>query len=128
MKWDAKHDRAKKVIDFFMENATGYWQEVEMLTEGLNDEEKELVSQEVNLMVSSIRKRYKLQERLTEKAAQIQPKNSQTVKSTERTEETEYEALKEPETVEQATEEVPKPKRARKKHRREENSGKKTES
>ena len=26
MKWDVKHDRAKKVIDRFLDNA-GYWQD-----------------------------------------------------------------------------------------------------
>lgn len=28
MKWDVKHDRAKKVIDRFLDNA-GYWQELD---------------------------------------------------------------------------------------------------
>lgn len=65
MKWDVKHDRAKRVIDAFLENA-GYWQEREDLASGLTDEEKDLVSEEVALMIASIRKRYKLQERLTE--------------------------------------------------------------
>lgn len=68
MKWDVKHDRAKRVIDHFLDNA-GYWQEVESLTDGLADEEKELVNEEVNLMIASIRKRYKLQERLPEPVA-----------------------------------------------------------
>ena len=63
MKWDVKHDRAKKVIDRFLDNA-GYWQESEDLVTGLTDEEKELVNAEVELMIASIRKRYKLQERL----------------------------------------------------------------
>lgn len=40
MKWDVKHDRAKKVIDRFLDNA-GYWQESEDLVAGLTDEEKE---------------------------------------------------------------------------------------
>ena len=65
MKWDVKHDRAKRVIDAFLENA-GYWQEREDLAEGLTDEEKGLVDEEVHLMIESIRKRYKLQVRLTE--------------------------------------------------------------
>lgn len=68
MKWDVKHDRAKRVIDHFLDNA-GYWREVEGLTDGLADEEKELVNEEVNLMIASIRKRYKLQERLPEPVA-----------------------------------------------------------
>ena len=66
MKWDVKHDRAKKVIDRFLDNA-GYWQESEDL-----DEEKELVNAEVELMIASIRKRYKLQERLPEQAAEAE--------------------------------------------------------
>ena len=65
MKWDVKHDRAKRVIDAFLENA-GYWQDREDLSAGLSDEDKELVNVEVELMIVSIRKRYKLQERLSE--------------------------------------------------------------
>lgn len=73
MKWDVKHDRAKRVIDAFLENA-GYWQEREDLASGLTDEEKDLVSEEVALMIASIRKRYKLQERLIEPiAAEVAP-------------------------------------------------------
>lgn len=71
MKWDVKHDRAKKVIDRFLDNA-GYWQESEDLVKGLTDEEKELVNAEVELMIASIRKRYKLQERLPEQAAEAE--------------------------------------------------------
>ena len=52
MKWDVKHDRAKKVIDRFLDNA-GYWQESEDLVAGLTDEEKELVNAEVELMIAS---------------------------------------------------------------------------
>ncbi len=44
MKWDIKHDRAKKVIDAFLDNAA-YWPEREDLAEGLTEEEKELVGQ-----------------------------------------------------------------------------------
>lgn len=87
MKWDEKHDRAKRVIDAFLDNAD-YWQEREDLTEGLTDEEKELVSEEVALMIASIRKRYKLRERLPEKTAQIQPEEAEPVISTEKTEKT----------------------------------------
>lgn len=58
MKWDVMHDRAKRVIDSFLSNAE-YWQDSERLTEGLTDEEKELVSKEVASMIASIRKRYK---------------------------------------------------------------------
>ena len=71
MKWDVKHDRAKKVIDRFLDNA-GYWQESEDLVTGLTDEEKELINAEVELMIASIRKRYKLQERLPEQAAEAE--------------------------------------------------------
>lgn len=71
MKWDVKHDRAKKIIDRFLDNA-GYWQESEDLIKGLTDEEKELVNAEVELMIASIRKRYKLQERLPEQAAEAE--------------------------------------------------------
>ena len=86
MKWDVKHDRAKRVIDAFLENA-GYWQEREDLSAGLTDEDKALVSEEVALMIASIRKRYKLQERLPEQEAQIQPEEAETI-STEKAEET----------------------------------------
>lgn len=72
MKWDVKHDIAKRVIDHFLDNA-GYWQEVESLADGLSDEDKGLVSEEVNLMIASIRKRYKLQERLPEQTAETKP-------------------------------------------------------
>lgn len=68
MKWDVKHDRAKRVIDAFLENA-GYWQEREDLAEGLTNEEKELVDAEIYHMIESIRKRYKLQVRLPESVA-----------------------------------------------------------
>lgn len=71
MKWDVKHDRAKKVIDRFLDNA-GYWQESEDLVAGLTDEEKELVNAGVELMIASIRKRYKLQERLPEQAVEAE--------------------------------------------------------
>ena len=38
MKWDVKHDRAKKVLNHFLDNA-GYWTETESLTEGLTEDE-----------------------------------------------------------------------------------------
>lgn len=87
MKWDVKHDKAKRVIDAFLDNAE-YWQEREDLSAGLTDEDKELVNAEVALMIASIRKRYKLQERLPEQEAQIQPEEAETVISTEKEEET----------------------------------------
>ena len=67
MKWDVKHDKAKRVIDAFLDNVD-YWQEREDLVEGLTDEEKELVNEEIYLMIESIRKRYKLQVRLPEQS------------------------------------------------------------
>lgn len=71
MKWDVKHDRAKRVIDAFLDNAA-YWQEREDLAEGLTEEEKELVNEEVALMIASIRKRYKLDVKLPKQEPQIQ--------------------------------------------------------
>ena len=87
MKWDVKHDRAKRVIDAFLDNAE-YWQEREDLSAGLTDEDKELVNAEVALMIASIRKRYKLQERLPEQEAQIQPEEVKTEIPTGETKET----------------------------------------
>lgn len=106
MKWDVKHDRAKRVIDAFLDNAD-YWQEREDLSSGLTDEEKVLVSEEVALMIASIRKRYKLQERLPEQEPQIEPEKAEVVIPTEKTEET----LLEPINVENEEET---PKRTRK--------------
>ena len=59
MKWDVKHDRAKKVLNHFLDNA-GYWTETESLTEGLTEDEIQEVSTEVATMIQSITKRYKL--------------------------------------------------------------------
>lgn len=59
MKWDVKHDRAKKVLNHFLDNA-GYWTEVENLTDGLTEEEIQEVNAEVATMIQSIMKRYKL--------------------------------------------------------------------
>lgn len=59
MKWDVKHDRAKKVLNHFLDNA-GYWTEVENLTDGLTEEEIQEVNAEVAMMIQSITKRYKL--------------------------------------------------------------------
>ena len=94
MKWDVKHDKAKRVIDAFLESAAN-WQRTGEVTalkradlEGnLTDEEKSLVYEEMMLMITSIRKRYKLQERLAEQEAQIQPEEAETI-STEKAEET----------------------------------------
>ena len=46
MKWDVKHDRAKKVLNHFLDNA-GYWTETESLTEGLTEDEIQEVNTEV---------------------------------------------------------------------------------
>lgn len=81
MKWDVKHDKAKRVIDMFLEGAD-IWQKTGEfvvpnrgeLTGDLTDEDKALVSEEVAAMIASIRKRYKLQERLPEQETQIQRK------------------------------------------------------
>lgn len=59
MKWDVKHDRAKKVLNHFLDNAW-YWTEVENLTDGLTEEEIQEVNAEVATMIQSITKRYKL--------------------------------------------------------------------
>lgn len=59
MKWDVKHDRAKKVLNHFLDNA-GYWTEVENLTDGLAEKEIQEVNAEVATMIQSITKRYKL--------------------------------------------------------------------
>lgn len=118
MKWDVKHDRAKRVIDAFLENA-GYWQEREDLSAGLTDEDKELVNAEVALMIASIRKRYKLQERLPEEVEAVIP--------TEKAEETLLEPVnedKEPEkpkrTMRVSTGEKKVPSRRKKKEIQEE--------
>ena len=114
MKWDVKHDRAKKVIDRFLDNA-GYWQESEDLVAGLTDEEKELVNTEVELMIASIRKRYKLQERLPEQAAEAEkPAEKLAEKAVEKAVE---EPVKKPRArkpkTENATQEKPAAKRTR---------------
>lgn len=114
MKWDVKHDRAKKVIDRFLDNA-GYWQESEDLVAALTDEEKELVNAEVELMIASIRKRYKLQERLPEQAAEAEkPAEKPAEKAVEKAVE---EPVKKPRVrkpkTENATQEKPAAKRTR---------------
>ena len=114
MKWDVKHDRAKKVIDRFLDNA-GYWQESEDLVAGLTDEEKELVNAEVELMIASIRKRYKLQERLPEQAVEAEKPAEKAVD--EAVEEAVEEPVKKPRArkpkTENATQEKPAAKRTR---------------
>lgn len=122
MKWDVKHDKAKRVIDAFLDNAE-YWQEREDLSAGLTDEDKDLVNAEVALMIASIRKRYKLQERLPEQEAQIQPEEVKAEIPTGEAKETlpepvneaEKEEKPEEETAASDTEQAPeeKPKRGR---------------
>ena len=106
MKWDVKHDRAKRVIDAFLDNA-GYWQEREDLSEGLTDEEKVLVNEEVMLMIESIRKRYKLDVKLPQQTASNEPKEVKVEIPTEDAEETTPEPINEDKAQE-------KPKRTRK--------------
>lgn len=102
MKWDVKHDKAKKVIDMFLEGAD-IWQKTgefvvpdrSDLTGELTDEDRALVSEEVATMIASIRKRYKLQERLTEQEAQIQLEEDEVVIPMEKAEETLPDPVKE---------------------------------
>jgi hypothetical protein len=94
MKWDVKHDRAKRVIDAFLENAD-YWQEREDLAEGLTDEEKNMVSEEVALMISSIRKRYKLDIRLHQNESHIRTEGAQAEIPMDKLEETAHEPVNE---------------------------------
>jgi hypothetical protein len=76
MKWDVKHDKAKRIIDTFLEGALS-WQQTGGFTVpnrgdlvgNLTEEQKQLVNEELGIMVASIRKRYKLQERLPEQKA-----------------------------------------------------------
>lgn len=105
MKWDVKHDRAKRVIDAFLDNAA-YWTEREDLVEGLSEEEQELVNQEISVMIESIRNRYKLQVRLPEQKEEV--KKEDPVHAEEKQEEEAKE-----EVAEKPVEEAPK-KRGRK--------------
>lgn len=59
MKWDDKHAKAKYILDTFLCNAE-YWDESESLSAGLTEDEKKQVNDELNLMIASIRKRYKI--------------------------------------------------------------------
>ncbi len=86
MKWDVKHDRAKEVIDYFLNKAEN-WQESEDLVAGLTGEEKELVNAEAELMIASIRKRYKLQEHLPEQKVEVKEEEHLAEKAVEKPEE-----------------------------------------
>lgn len=81
MKWDVKHDRAKKVLNHFLDNA-GYWTEVENLTGGLTEEEIQEVNAEVATMIQSITKRYKLDVMLPAKLV-VEEKPQEEVKAEE---------------------------------------------
>lgn len=120
MKWDVKHDKAKRVIDMFLEGADTWQKTGEFvvpnrsdLTGDLTDEDKALVSEEVATMIASIRKRYKLQERLPE------PVVAETVPAVEQEVEPIPEAATEPvaevkpEEPAEAAPEPEKPKRGR---------------
>lgn len=92
MKWDVKHDLAKRVIDAFLEGAIGWQQTGELTIPNRNDlvgdlteEERMLVSEELGLMVTSIRKRYKLQERLPEQKAKSEAVEKPVEEKTEET-------------------------------------------
>lgn len=121
MKWDVKHDKAKKVIDTFLEGAA-IWQKTGEfvvpdrgdLTGDLTEEDRVLVSEELTSMIASIRKRYKLQERLqeVEKAETVPAVKPETEPALEAVAEPGAEAKLE-ESAEPAPEPV-KPKRGRK--------------
>lgn len=81
MKWDVKHDRAKKVLNHFLDNA-GYWMEVENLTDGLTEEEIQEVNAEVATMIQSITKRYKLDVMLPAEPV-VEEKSQEEVKTEE---------------------------------------------
>lgn len=81
MKWDVKHDRAKKVLNHFLDNA-GYWTEVENLTDGLTEEEIQEVNAEVATMIQSITKRYKLDVMLPAEPV-VEEKSQEEVKAEE---------------------------------------------
>lgn len=114
MKWDVKHDRAKRVIDAFLEGAENWQKTGEFvvpkrsdITGDLEEDEREMVNEEVRLMIASIRKRYKLDVRLPQQMCEIKPKEEEVVNSTEEVVETKPEPLKEDKKEE-------KPKRTRK--------------
>ncbi len=130
MKWDVKHDLAKRVIDAFLEGADTWQKTGEFVvpnrrdvTGDLTEEEMRLVSEEVELMIASIRKRYKLKDRLQDQPTeQTEKKEPELVpmpgieKLAELKKEYEKPAKQRPEVLaEQKAEEVEeKPKRGRK--------------
>ena len=114
MKWDVKHDKAKMVIDAFLVGALS-WQTTgeftvpkrEKLQGVLSDEDKAAVTEEVELMIASIRKRYKLDVRLPHQTVQIQPEEGKKEIPTEEAKELKPEPVSKGETED-------KPKRTRK--------------
>lgn len=90
------------VIDTFLEEALG-WQATGEFTvpkradlqDGLSDEDKAAITEEVNLMIASIRKRYKLDARLPQQAAQIQPEEDKMENPTDEAKEMMPELVKE---------------------------------
>lgn len=114
MKWDAKHDKAKMVIDVFLEGALS-WQATgeftvpkrENLQGVLSDEDKAAVTEEVELMIASIRKRYKLDVRLPQQTVQIEPEDGKAKIPTVEAKESKPEPVSKEETED-------KPKRTRK--------------
>lgn len=72
MKWDVKHDKAKRIIDGALDQAQMWFTDREKIA-GLTEEEVGEVNKELTTMIESIRKRYKLQERLQEQAAETKP-------------------------------------------------------
>ena len=83
MKWDVKHDIAKRVIDAFLEGAENWQKTGEFVvskrsdvTGNLEEDEREMVNEEVRLMIASIRKRYKLDVRLPQQTDEVQQKDN----------------------------------------------------
>lgn len=113
MKWDVKHDKAKRIIDVALDQAQMWFTDKEKIA-GLTEEEVGEVNKELTVMIESIRKRYKLQVRLSEQVTETKPE-------TEVPPETSAEEVKEDATKEDVTVETPvvpekeeKPKRGRK--------------
>ncbi len=77
MKWDVKHDIAKGIIDRHLAQAED-WLKEKKVQEMLTEEERAEVGEEVKLMISSIRKRYKLDVRLPKQAPENGPKDVKT--------------------------------------------------
>ena len=72
MKWDVKHDKAKRIIDGALGQAQMWFTDREKIA-GLTEEEVGEVNKELTIMIESIRKRYKLQERLQEQTTETNP-------------------------------------------------------